>query len=75
MVRVGDITDAGIDAAPSHALIRLADEFPRQALAYVYFEDLAGRRTAAKLLTRDEAQRSTNHIATLPDLLARFIAT
>jgi len=43
MVRVGGITDAGIDAAPSHAtpshaLIRLADEFPRQALAYVYLK-------------------------------------
>ena len=26
-----------------------------QALAYVYFEEEKGRRTAAKLLTRDEA--------------------
>ena len=40
-------------------------------LAFVYFEDEPDRRSAAKLLTHDEAHRVAANIAKLSDLVGR----
>jgi hypothetical protein len=39
--------------------------------AYVYYEEERGRRTAANLMTKEEARRIAANIAKLPELLTR----
>ena len=51
---------------PNYYVVRDANG---QQLAYVYYENEPGRRSAGKLLSKDEARRIAVNLARLPELL------
>ena len=54
------------EVTPNCFIVRDANS---QVLSYIYYENDPGRRSAAKLLSKDEARRIAANFAKLPSLV------
>jgi hypothetical protein len=57
--------------AEDHLACFIVKDSTGQALAHIYYEIEPGPRSAAKLLSKDEARRIATNIAKLPGLLRK----